>query len=162
MLEKEEKDYRSFSEIVHGKSLDDYTKELFLVIISETDLIRRVASLTNSAMIKHLCRMQAQCNLYEKELDLIEENINKLSASDLKHFFTVEYQAVVENAYSMSLNDVASLCRSYAKRASSGELEKWKKTHTIRYLDLSLLMSAIDEVFKDDLDKIEKNIRERN
>ena len=149
MLEHDEKNYQIYSQTIVGKSFDDYTKDLFLVIISEINLVQKLSILTNSEKLIHFCRMQAQCNLYEKELITIENAVLKMPSSDLKYYFKDEYKIVIENVQSMSINTITSLTNSCEERVSSGMLTRWKKNHLIRYLDTSLLMSAIDEIFPD-------------
>ena len=153
ILEQNEMKFRIYAEITDGKSHEDYIKNIFIVInsvftYSSANLMLRIARYTNLEIIEESCEMQALCNLYQQELDKIEEKIRIMPVNELKHYFKDYYKIVKKGIKSESTQFDTNTRSAYSKYLNSNMLLRCSGKKLFRYVFVVLSMNAIDEEFK--------------
>lgn len=151
VLEQNEIKFRIYTETNGGKSHEDYIKNIFIVINSEatystTNLLWSIKRYWNLKMIEESCRMQALCNLYEQELDKIEERIRTMPITELKNFFKDYYKIVKKGIKSEGNQFVTNTRTAYSKYLNSNNILKGTGKNLLSYVFIVLSMNAIDEM----------------
>ncbi len=152
----EEKIEIIYKEDWENKPWEEYAKDVFKLETENKELINNS---TGSKRMEYTLGLQALYNKKEKELDYIESKVRNMSSSEIKYFFSDEYETIKINIKPMNINDVIEECSNYSEIVKSGKLTQLMNNYMFNYVKMQLLMCAIEEVFGDDLNKIENNLR---
>lgn len=132
---------------------EDFAKDCFKV---ETETKELILNSTGSQRMDYVCGLQALYNIREKELNYIEEKIRKTPITELKHFFESEYKSILNDLKEEDINSAMELYTEFGNIANSKEIQK---NYKWKYVSACLAIWAIEEVFGNDLNNIERNIR---
>ena len=141
-----------YNEDWKNKSWEDYAIDIWKFESESKTLIHNS---TGSKRINYLIGLQAYYNIREKELKYVEEKVSSLPMSEFKYFFVSEYEALLININEAGLNRAFELYSECGQIANSEE----KRNYRWKHISACLIIQAIDEVFGDELNRIERNIR---
>lgn len=149
----EKKYVEVFFEDWREKPWEEYAKDCFKL---QTEIKENIINATGSRRMEFTLGLQALYNIRKKELDYIEEKVLNLPIPELRNFFLLEYESILNNIKQMDLNTAVTLSSEFGQIANSQEMKinfMWK------YVSACLAIYAIEEVFGDELKNIELNIR---
>jgi len=132
---------------------EDYAKDCFKL---ETDTKELIQNSTGSQRMEYAFGLQALYNMREKELNYIEEKIRKTPITELKHFFESEYKSILNGLKEIDLKSAIESYVDFGKIANSKEIQK---NYKWKYVSACLAICAIEEVFGNALNNIERNLR---
>jgi hypothetical protein len=141
-----------YKEDWNKKPWEDYAKDCIKV---ETELKENILNIKGSQRLEYLCGLQALYNIREKELNYIEEQIQKIPNTELKRLFETEYESILNNLNGIDLNSAMKLYSKYGNIANSKEIQK---NYSWKYVSACLAICAIEEVFGSEINDIERNI----
>ena len=138
------------------KPWEDYAKDCFKL---ETDTKELILQSTGSRRIEYVCGLQALYNIGEKELNYVEEKVQRMPNSELKHFFESEYKSFLKDIKEKDLKSAIDLYTEFGNIANSKEIQK---NYKWKYVAACLVICAVEDAFVDQLNIIERNIRRAN
>jgi hypothetical protein len=134
------------------KPWEDYAKDCFK---QQTQIKEYVLNSTGTQRMEYILGLQALYNICEKELDFVEEKVQSMSISELKYFFKLEYNSILEDLKGMNFNTATELYVEYGKIANSNEI---KLNYMWKYVSACLLIFAYDEIHGKHMNSAESNI----
>ena len=106
--------------------------------------------------MEYIIGLQALYNVKNKELDFIENKVLSMPINQYRFLFSSEYEIILSDIGKKDLNTAVQLYSEFGQIANSMEIKNklmWK------YVCACLFISAINEVFGEELNKIENNLR---
>jgi len=135
------------------KPWEDFAKDCFKL---ETETKELIFKSTGSQRMEYVCGLQAHYNIREKELNYVEEKVQEMPISELKHFFESEYKSFLKNLKEKDLKSAIELYSEFGNIANSKEIQK---NYKWKYIAACLIIFSVEEVFGNELNNIERNIR---
>ena len=132
---------------------EEYAIDCFKLQSENKELI---INSSGTQRMEYLVGLQALYNVRKKELDFIENKVLQMPINEYKFLFSSEYEIILSDIGKEDLNTAIQLYGECGLIANSMEIKNklmWK------YVSACLTISAINEVFGDQLNKIENNIR---
>jgi hypothetical protein len=142
-----------YNEDWSDKPWEDFAKDCFKL---ETQIKERILNSSGSQRMEYVFSLQALYNIHEKELNYIEETIRNTPITELKYFFKSEYKSILMDLKEKGINSAMELNSECFNIANSKEIQKKYKW---RYVSACLVISAVEEVFGNDLDNIQQILR---
>lgn len=142
-----------YNEDWRNKPWENFAKDCFKV---ETETKERILNSRGSQRMEYVFGLQALYNIGEKELNYIEEKIRNTPITELKHLFESEYKSALKDLKEKDLNSAMKLYSECGNIANSKEIQK---NYKWRYVSVLLVIFAVEEVFGNDLNNIERNLR---
>lgn len=136
-----------------GKPWEDYAKDCFKL---ETETKELIHNSTGSQRMEYVFGLQALYNIREKELNYVEEKVQEIPSSELKYFFELEYQSILNDIKEKDFKSAMDLYSEFGNVANSKEIQK---NYKWKYVSACLLISAVEEAFGNELNSIERNLR---
>ena len=121
----------------------------------QNDNINLINAASGSEKLKYLVGLQALYNVKSKELDFVEKLISSTPISEYKSEFSSEYNQILINVKS---NEVIPM-DEYIEHGKFANSKDVQKNNLWGHVLSCLAICAIDEVFGEQLNKIESNIR---
>lgn len=150
----EKKYSKIFFEEWREKPWEEYAKDCFKL---QTETKENIINSTGSQRMEYTLGLQALYNIREKELDYVEEKVLNLPIPELKKFFSLEYESILNNIKQEDLNAALKLYSECGQITNSREI---KRNYMWKYVSASLVIYAIEEVFGVEIKEIERNIRD--
>lgn len=142
---------------IYNEDYKDIPIEEFamLCLYCETEEILKIQSSTGIERMEYRCSLQANYNLFEREFNYVEEIIKKTPSSELKYFFNKEYAEAIENIKDKEFNAAMEIYINFGKIANDKLTKNYLKWH---YVKACLGISAIEEVFGDEINSLTQNL----
>lgn len=131
----------------------EYAKDCFKL---ETQTKEYIHNSSGSQRMEYVCGLQALYNIREKELNYIEETIQKMPISELTHFFESEYNSILNNIKETDFKSAMDLYSEFVTIINSKDIQK---NYKWKYVSACLLIFAVEEVFGNELNNFKRNIR---
>lgn len=135
------------------KPWEDYAKDCFKL---QTEIKEYVLNSKGTQRMEYILGLQALYNICEKELDYVEEKVQSIPISELKYFFKMEYNSILEDLKGMNFNAATELYIEYGRIANSNEI---KRNYMWKYVSACLLIFAFEEIHGKLMNIVESNIR---
>lgn len=119
------------------------------------DNIYRINNSSGSERLKYYCGLQALYNVKSDELDFAEDLIRNIHTSEYKSKFSSEYNEILNNVKSFETLPMDQYIE-HGKFANSRGVQK---NNLWQHVLSCLAIYAIDEVFGEQLNKLESKIR---
>ncbi len=132
---------------------EEYAIDCFKLQSENKELI---INSSGTQRMEYLIGLQALYNVRKKELDFIENKVLSMPINEYRFLFSSEYEIILSDIGKEDLNTAVQLYSECGQIANSMEIKNklmWK------YVSACLIISAINEVFGDELNKIENNLR---
>lgn len=149
----ENKYQENFREDWSNKPWDDYAVDCFKF---ETETKINIQASTGNQKMEYVLGLQALYNVREKELDYIEDIAMSLPISELKHFFKSDYFSILKDLKNKDLNAAIKLYSEFGNIVHSKEI---KQNYKWRFVSACLVLSAVEEIFGNEIDRIQHNLR---
>jgi hypothetical protein len=142
-----------YNEDWSDKPWEDYAKDCFKL---QTEIKENILNSTGKQRLEFVFGLQALYNIRAKELNYVEENVLSIPIAQLKYFFESEYKDILKNLKEKDLNTALKLYSEYGKITNSEEI---KHNYMWKYVSACLIIFAIEEIFGNELNNIQRNIR---
>lgn len=149
----ENKSLELYNEHWIDKPWEDFAKDCFKSVSENKE---HILESKGNLRIEYVCILQAMYNKREKELNYVEEKVQKMPISELKYFFESEYKGLVKSIKKLDLNSAMDLYSEFGIIANSKKIQKNDKW---KYVSACLIIFAVEESYGNELNIIERNIR---
>lgn len=136
-----------------NKSWEEYAIDCFKIKSENEELI---ISSSGTQRIDYVCGLQALYNIRSEELNFIEDKVGSMKIHEYKTLFSSEYETILSDIRNLDLNEAVRIYSEFGEISNPSRIKnkmKWK------HVNASLIISAIDETFGEQLNEIENNLR---